>query len=907
MGSLSDDNLITEFVTESREHLSTIEPDLLVMEQQGGKTSQEVINRVFRAIHSIKGGAGFFAFESVKSLSHIMESVLMQVRDRSMAVTPDLMDALFASLDRLRAMLEDIQASEGVPIAAEMARLKAILEGGGVTVGSRVKAHLEGEKGNRQFDLDAESVRSAIKRGMTLFHAKANLHKDLDAHWESPLAFIKNAVTVGQVLNTFLDISSIGSLDNCLEQDLCVTVQFATVLEPDLLALAFKLPSEQIERMDMVALKAALPPRPGRAPAQVPEPEPQPAIPEEASRPVEERAENGGEGTAGKGSKDAGTDTLRVRVDLLTRLMNLAGELVLGRNQLLRTMSPHAQSFPGLADILQNINQVTTELQEAAMQTRMQPIGSLFNRYPRIIRDLSRQMGKRIEVEIRGAEVELDKSIVELLADPLTHLIRNCADHAIEAPEERKRVGKDPTGRMVLNAYHEGGQVNIAIEDDGRGIDPQRMARKAVEKGLITPAQAEALSERERVNLVFVPGFSTVEQVSQLSGRGVGMDVVRTNVEKLGGTVELDTQTGMGTSVRLRLPLTLAILPSMIVGVQGQRFAIPQVDVVELVWIRAAEVKTRVERVQGAEVLRLRDKLLPLVRLADVLGISRSFQPPGSDADLPDRRVALADRRGPTGETPTSGGAGRRDQAERRQAWRGDYHVVVLQIGGNQYGIVVDDLHDFEEIVVKPVSKFLEGLACFSGTTILGDGRVILILDSAGLAAQAKLHFSDLQAEERRRQEEQQRRLALQTSRRQSVILFESGRGERFAVAQDKVLRLEQIRTSSIERMGAREYIEYRGDSLPLIRLDQHLAVSPLDTDAEELYLVIPNSEDVSGRTSGGILIANIIDALDVEAELKPVEIHGPGLLGSAVLQGHMTLFLDPIQVALAATGGRRP
>jgi two-component system chemotaxis sensor kinase CheA len=209
--------------------------------------------------------------------------------------------------------------------------------------------------------------------------------------------------------------------------------------------------------------------------------------------------------------------------------------------------------------------------------------------------------------------------------------------------------------------------------------------------------------------------------------------------------------------------------------------------------------------------------------------------------------------------------------------------------------------------VVKPVSKFLEGLACFSGTTILGDGRVILILDSAGLAAQAKLHFSDLQAEERRRQEEQQRRLALQTSRRQSVILFESGRGERFAVAQDKVLRLEQIRTSSIERMGAREYIEYRGDSLPLIRLDQHLAVSPLDTDAEELYLVIPNSEDVSGRTSGGILIANIIDALDVEAELKPVEIHGPGLLGSAVLQGHMTLFLDPIQVALAATGGRRP
>jgi|GEM_PF-3502084 len=330
MVSLSDDNLITEFVTESREHLSTIEPDLLVMEQEGGKTYQEVINRVFRAIHSIKGGAGFFAFESVKSLSHIMESVLMQVRDRSMEVTPDLMDALFASLDRLRAMLEDIQASEGVPIDAEMARLKALLEGGGVAVGSRVEAHPEGGERNRQFDLDAESVRSAIKRGMTLFHAKAYLHKDLDAHWESPLAFIKNAVSVGQVMNAFLDLSSIGNLDDCLEQDLCVTVLFATVLEPDLLALAFKLPLEQIERMDMAALKAALPPRPDQGPNQTPELVPQPAVPGEVPKPVEERSENAGEGALGKGSKDAGTDTLRVRVELLTKLMNLAGELVLG-------------------------------------------------------------------------------------------------------------------------------------------------------------------------------------------------------------------------------------------------------------------------------------------------------------------------------------------------------------------------------------------------------------------------------------------------------------------------------------------------------------------------------------------------------------------------------------------------
>jgi two-component system chemotaxis sensor kinase CheA len=896
MSSLADENLIMEFVAESREHLNTIEPDLLAMEQEGKQTSQEVINRVFRAIHSIKGGAGFFAFEPVKSLSHIMESVLMQVRDRRLLVAPELMDALFAGLDRLRAMLEDIHASDGVPIAREVALLKGILEGGGVAVDSQVAAHGEGGQKDRQFHLDAESVRSVLKRGMTLYHAQAFLHRDVDAQWGGPLAFLNNAASVGQCLDAFLDLSAIGNLDDCLEQDPCITVLFATVLEPDLLSIAFKLPPAQIERLDMAELKASLA-KPGQTPMPMAGSEPQPFQPE-ASK-AEERAEAGsGEGNPEKSGKEAGADTLRVRVGLLTKLMNLAGELVLGRNQLLRTMSPHAQAFPGLADILQNINQVTTELQEAAMQTRMQPIGTLFNRFPRIVRDLSRQLGKQIELEIRGGDVELDKSIVELLADPLTHLIRNGIDHAVELPEERARAGKNRTGRLVLNAYHEGGQVNIAIEDDGRGIDPLRVTRKAVEKGLITAAQAEALSDRERVNLIFAPGLSTVEQVSELSGRGVGMDVVRTNVEKLGGTVDLDTQPGMGTTVRLRLPLTLAIMPSMIVGVQGQRFAIPQMDVVELVWIRAEEVKTRVERVQGAEVLRLRDKLLPLVRLADVLEIARCFNTPGNEDSLLDRRRTLADRRG--GETPREG-------AERRQDWRSDYHVVVLQLGGSLFGIIVDELHDFEEIVVKPVSKFLEGLACFSGTTILGDGRVILILDSAGLAAQAKLHFSDLRAEERKRQEEEQRRLALQASRRHSVILFESGRGERFAVAQDKVLRLEQISSAAIDRMGDREYIEYRGDSLPLVRLDQHMAVSPLDPGAEELYLVIPYAEAAAGRATGGILITSIIDALDVEVDLKPVAFKGPGLLGSAVLQGRMTLFLDPILVAQAATGGKKP
>jgi two-component system chemotaxis sensor kinase CheA len=580
--------------------------------------------------------------------------------------------------------------------------------------------------------------------------------------------------------------------------------------------------------------------------------------------------------------------------------MNLAGELVLGRNQLLRAVNAYRNEIPGLGAILQNVNQVTTEMQEGIMQTRMQPIGTVFNRFPRIIRDMSRQLSKQIEVNIEGADVELDKSIVEMLVDPLTHIIRNCADHAIESPADRKKARKNPTGLVHLHAFHEGGQINIAISDDGRGIDAKKVLEKAVSKGLVSKAEAAEMTEREIVQLVFAPGFSTAEQVTDISGRGVGMDVVRTNVEKLGGHVEVETEVGMGTTVRLRLPLTLAIIPSMIVGVADHRFAIPQVNVVEFVWVKASEVATRIEQVQGALVLRLRDKLLPLVRLADVLGIPRVFQDPETGTEQPDRREAIADRRS-LGLAAAAASPER--EGDRRLDWRSDYNIIVLRVGKNLYGVIVDELYDIEEIVVKPLSAFIQGNKCFSGATILGDGRVIMILDAGGLSTVAQLHFTDLQAEELRRAEEEKRSAALKASRRRSVILFEAATGERFAVPQDHVLRLERIVKSRIEFIGDREYIEYRGEGLPLLRLDQHLEVRPLEAGLEELFLVIPKvpGQNSTARPPAGILISEILDALDVEVELKKVEFDGPGLLGSAVVQDHLTLFLDPVSLLKAA------
>lgn len=882
MNSFSDESIISDFVAESREHLAAIEPDLLAMEQEGSKAGSEVINRVFRAVHSIKGGAGFFSFESLKRLSHAMEGVLMQVRDGHLAVDASLMDVVFAALDRLRAMLDDIHQSDAVPCQKELDALEAILKHHGVEPGSKMKAYnAQGDV----FDLDTESVRSVLRRGMHLYHAIAYLHKDIKDKGLNPLDFLNNALSVGTCLDAYIDVMAIADLKNCLEQDLPVTLLFATVLESDLAALGLNLPPEQVRIMDMARIiEAATQVAEGQdALAEAPVLDTE-SVQKELDNPEEKAARQ---------ARESGNETLRVRVDLLTHLMNLAGELVLGRNQLLRAVDSHVRGIPGLSTILQNVNQVTTEIQEGIMQTRMQPIGTVFSRFPRIIRDMSRQLGKQIEVQIEGGDVELDKSIVELLVDPLTHIIRNCADHAIEGPEERKRRRKPPVGLVHLNAFHEGGQVNIAIRDDGRGIDAKKVLAKALKNGLVTQSQASEMSEREIVKLVFEPGFSTAEAISEISGRGVGMDVVKTNVEKLGGHVEVETEVGGGTTVRLRLPLTLAIIPSMIVGVGTQRFAIPQVNVVEFVWVKASEVKTRIEQVQGALVLRLRDKLLPLVRLSQVLGLESQYWDAQAGERKTDRRQRVLDARAPEGQVVESP-----DLPERRQDWRSDTNIVVLRLGHNVFGAIVDELFDIEEIVVKPLSSFLQGTRCFSGATILGDGRVIMILDAGGLSTLAQLRFVDLQAEEKRRAQEEQEQAALTASRRRSVILFRAAEEEHFAIGQDHVQRLERIKLSRIERIGGREYIEYLGEGLPIIRMDHVLQVSPMPEDLQDAFVIIPKMG--KGRPPAGILISAILDALDVDVELKAVDIKGPGIEGSALVNGRLTIFLDPLVLVRA-------
>lgn len=535
---------------------------------------------------------------------------------------------------------------------------------------------------------------------------------------------------------------------------------------------------------------------------------------------------------------------VRVDVRLLDSLMNLVGELVLARNQVVQYAS--TQEDAGFLTTSQHLNLVTTELQEGVMKTRMQPIGNVWRTIPRLVRDVTTASGKRVRVEMEGQETELDRTIIEAIKDPLTHLVRNAVDHGIGGPADRVAAGKPEEGTLRLRAFHEGGQVTIEIADDGRGIDVERVKARAVERGVVGPEEAERLTERDAFNLIFRPGFSTAEKVTNISGRGVGMDVVKTNIERIGGVVDVQSAPGAGTTFRLKIPLTLAIIPALVVTSARARYAIPQSSLLELVMLEGEAARTGVEFVHDAPVYRLRGRILPLVYLRDVLG--------------------HGDRRARTGAEV--------DEDEV-------VNIVVLQAEGRAFGLVVDAINDTEEIVVKPLSTHLKGLGVFAGATIMGDGHVALILDPVGLVEAGRVANADAEQTAAGAAE-------AQDHERQSVLLLESDH-HRFAVPLERVARLEEFEPEAVEWLGADRFVQYRGDLLPLLELEAATGLPARPSAPDDLLQVVVLSD---GGATVGLVVGRIADVVDEEVELKERS-RSACVLGSAVLQGRATDVLD--------------
>ncbi|MEI8255405.1 MAG: chemotaxis protein CheA [Deltaproteobacteria bacterium] len=574
-----------------------------------------------------------------------------------------------------------------------------------------------------------------------------------------------------------------------------------------------------------------------------------------ASEAVEALAGDGEHPAAegGQTATAAANGTIRVDVGLLEKLMNLVGELVLTRNQVLQFNA--TQEDAGFLATSQRLNLITTELQEGVMKARMQPIGNIWGKFPRVVRDLALSCNKQVRIEMEGASTELDRTINEAIKDPLTHLIRNAVDHGIEPAEQRLARGKSAQGRILLRAFHEGGQVNIEIADDGRGIDVDRVRQKALERGVVTPEQAVHMTDREWHNVIFMPGFSTALQVSNVSGRGVGMDVVKTNVEKIGGTVDVQNRPGNGMSVHLKIPLTLAIIPALVITSGGDRFAIPQVSLLELVHLDSEQASVAIEQIHGAPVYRLRGNLLPLVYL------NRELRLLGTD------------------------GAETLNQSA---------NIVVLQAESRQFGMVVDEVNDTEEIVVKPLGKQLKGLTCFAGATIMGDGRVALILDVLGLAQRAHLvgEGVDKVAHSRNAQSE------AGEDRRQTLLLFTGPDEGRMAIPLALVDRLEEFPASAVERVGGRDVVQYRGAILPLVSLNALVSERrsrPRNREAlavgevrEKIHVVVYSSHG----TSVGLVVNRILDIVEETLTLQG-GVTRPGVIGTAVIQGKVTEVLD--------------
>lgn len=547
--------------------------------------------------------------------------------------------------------------------------------------------------------------------------------------------------------------------------------------------------------------------------------------------------------SAGESQKTAAAATIRVKVGLLDQLMDLAGELVLARNQVLRFSA--AQNDSAGLRAVQRLKRVTTELQDAVMKTRLQPIGSVWNKFPRVARDLALACGKQVRVEMHGSEPELDRGILEAIQDPLTHILRNAIAHGIETPKQRVAAGKAPTGRLSLSAFHREGQVHIEISDDGAGINLERVRQRALQRGVVTPEQARRMGEREIANLVFLPGFSTAETLTNVCGRGVGLDVVRANIQRIGGTVDVESAMGKGTDLRFTIPLTLAIVPVVIVSSSGQRFAIPQANLIEVARLPGAG---SMEAVCGAPVYRVRDRLLPLCFLQRELGLAS-----GDAADL---------------------------------------HVVVVEIGGGQFGLVVDAIQDTEEIVVKPLGEPLQALACYAGAAVLGDGRVVLVLDVTGLARMAGIAAVPHKKPPDDMVEVKSAGLGMD----QKWLVFRSTAGSRFALPLSAVARLEEVPAESIEHSAGHEVIQHGGEVLPLLH------VSRLFQEPEQARKLLPVAVIRDSTNSAALVLDWIEDIVEETVEVRRDE-STDLLAGTAVIRQRVADVLN-LKNVLACAGG---
>jgi len=874
------DEIVREFLVESYENLDQLDRDLVALEQE--PDAHPLLQSIFRTIHTIKGTSGFLAFGKLEVLTHAGEGLLARLRDGGLRLTRDRTTGLLELVDAVRSILASIEAT-GVEndrdytslvarltalqnpapetelasvTAATVATVATANGASAATRGRSTKARSEGTASSTPASSTPASgtpasgtpasgtpTSSPEAAGAAASPAKSPTRprrRATDPQPAQPAAPLTNEATeeaTGQVAKH--DIKAARAARKA-----SASAPAAPASPPANVPLLGELLQQQADINPEDVAVAMLEQQLGdeRPLGEILVDHGQ-ATPDQVREALALQAAAQADARIGGSVSDS---TLRVDVNLLDTLMRLVGELVLTRNQIVATAAARADT--GMQRSSQRLNLLVSELQAGVMKTRMQPIDTVWNKLPRLVRDVSVACGREVRLVLEGRDTELDKTILEAIKDPLTHVVRNAIDHGIESPEVRVAAGKPAEGTLTMRAFHEGGQVNIEISDDGAGIDPARIATKAIERGLATVEQLRAMPPREIVNLIFVPGFSTATKVTNVSGRGVGMDVVRTNVEKIGGTVDVSSEPGLGTTLKIKIPLTLAIIPALTVECAGERYAVPQVSLDELLCLEGELARAGVEYLSGAPVFRLRGTLIPLVWLDHVLDLT--------DAPHVDESV----------------------------------YILVLQADGRRFGLVVDRVLNTEEIVVKPLSRQLKGIGTYAGATILGDGRVALILDVRALARRAHVVRESDSAMEHERQ-----LVDAPVIEGPEPLLVVAVGDRRLGVPLSMVTRLEEISLDRVEHVGQREVVQYRGQLLPLGRLAAMLGEQAVADTGSQLKVIVYTQ----GRRSVGLVVDAVVD-IATEAPASRADVEAFGVSGVVVVQDLVTELLDMEQAIMA-------
>lgn len=813
-----DSSYGSRFLVEAREHLAVMNTSIIALERsQTGP--EESIGSLLRAAHSLKGGAGFSGRRNIERLAHALEGALEHVRDGAIPTTPETIDVFLHVLDRITAMIDDLDHSEQVDITDALARLNAITSpitdrsaAPPADVGTELVSIVPQDK------LDAAEFGSIIRTiaapaGEFVYGVKLDWFECERSLGLGPAEVATRLTRAGKVIESETRVTG-PPLANGLPHS------------PAWLLAAVSSPAglEAFEGLLDIACARIIQLRGHHASTVTAEKQPQ------------------------KPRTSQSTSSLRISVSLIDRMMALAGELVLVRNQAIRSGNEPVIS---LQPLLRRLDAVTNELQDAALRMRTQPVGTLFDRFPRMVRDLARQLGKQIDIEISGSEVELDKTILEMLMDPMTHLIRNCCDHGIELPHQRAASGKAPAGQILLSARQDRGQIVIEVRDDGKGIDLDALKRKAVERGIRRPDELEAMTPRQVYDLILLSGFSTAASVTDVSGRGVGMDVVKSNLDQIGGVIEISSESGKGSVFTMRLPLTLAIMPCLLLSSDGQSFALPQRDVEEILLLNGSAHRS-IEREHDGEVVRWRGRLLPVARLDEALRHTTPF-----DAAV---RAEIAARR--------NGAAAK--------------YAAVIRLGSRRFVLAFDEVLQSENIVVKPLPALLRPLGIYAATTILGDGGVSLILNSEGIAR----HCDVLG----RAAIEQAPQLPAPPEMHEArhIMLFRAGPDELLGLPMESVRRVVMIDPTRMEHIGERELINVDGAAINVLRLNHFLNLSEISGD-QLLFLIFPRGTHLPV----GILASEITDTPLLRLQLDSLAYQADGIAGSFMVHNDIALLLD--------------